>query len=45
MFTLKEGKAYAIIYTAEKDIYDKFLPTADTMVKSLEINSETSDAQ
>jgi serine/threonine-protein kinase len=42
VFTLKEGKAYAIIYTAEKDIYDKFLPTADTMVKSLEINSETS---
>lgn len=37
VFTLKGDKAYVIIYTAEKDSYEKFLPTAETMIKSFEI--------
>jgi eukaryotic-like serine/threonine-protein kinase len=37
VFTLKGDKAYVIIYTAEKDSYEKFLPTAEKMMKSFEI--------
>ncbi|MBW4625035.1 MAG: protein kinase [Brasilonema octagenarum HA4186-MV1] len=38
IFTLKGGKAYIITYTAEKDNYDEFIETAETMMKSFEIH-------
>ncbi|MDF5728792.1 MAG: hypothetical protein PUP92_12390 [Rhizonema sp. PD38] len=37
VFTLKKDKAFVIIYTAEKDSYNKFLPTVETMIKSLQV--------
>ena len=37
VFTLKQDKAFVIIYTAKKDSYNKFLPTATMMVKSFQV--------
>jgi serine/threonine-protein kinase len=37
VFTLKNGKAYVITYTAKVDNYNDFLDVAETMIKSLEI--------
>ncbi|NMF66566.1 serine/threonine-protein kinase, partial [Brasilonema octagenarum] len=37
VFTLKGDKAYVITYTAEKNNYDEFIETAETMMKSFEI--------
>ncbi|MDJ0798768.1 MAG: serine/threonine-protein kinase [Calothrix sp. MO_167.B12] len=39
IFTLKRDKAYVIIYTAEKDSFHRFLPTAEAMIKSLEFTN------
>lgn len=37
VFTLKDDKAYVLIYTAETKSYEKFLLAAETMMKSFEI--------
>jgi serine/threonine-protein kinase len=42
VFTLKEGKAYVIVYTSQKDSFERFLPTAEAMVQSFKfITPET----
>jgi eukaryotic-like serine/threonine-protein kinase len=38
VWTLKGDQAYVITYTATIDDYDKFVQTAETMIKSFEIN-------
>ncbi len=40
VFTLKADKAYVIIYTAKLDNYDKYIHTAESMIKSFDIESE-----
>ncbi len=40
VFTLKVDKAYVIIYTAKIDNYDKYIHTAESMIKSFDIQSE-----
>jgi len=40
VFTLKADKAYVIIYTAKIDTYDKYIQTAESMIKSFEIHLE-----
>jgi eukaryotic-like serine/threonine-protein kinase len=37
VWTLKGDKAYVLIYTADKDDFDKFLPSVENMIKSFEI--------
>ncbi|MGH7998097.1 MAG: hypothetical protein ACREPR_01340 [Brasilonema sp.] len=37
IFTLKGDQVYVITYTAEIDNYDEFIQTAETMLKSFEI--------
>lgn len=37
IFTLEEDKAYVITYTAQIENYDEFVRTAETMIKSFEI--------
>ncbi|MBR8840322.1 MAG: serine/threonine protein kinase [Stigonema ocellatum SAG 48.90 = DSM 106950] len=39
VFTLKADKAYVIIYTAKIDNYEKYVHTAESMIKSFDIQS------
>ena len=38
VWTLKNYQAYSITYIADLDKFDKFLPTAEKIIKSLQIN-------
>ncbi len=38
IFTLKADRAYVIIYTAKLDTYDKYIQTAESMIRSFEIH-------
>ncbi|MBW4678271.1 MAG: hypothetical protein KME52_31120 [Desmonostoc geniculatum HA4340-LM1] len=38
VWTLKGNQAYVITYSAAVDDYDRFLPTAEKMIESFEIN-------
>ena len=37
-FALKDNQVYEIIYAADIDDYDKFLPDVEKMIKSFELN-------
>ena len=45
VWTIKDGKAYVIIYLAEKGKYNQYLSPIETMIDSFEIQSNSTDNQ
>ncbi|MGB3637025.1 MAG: hypothetical protein WBA39_05465 [Rivularia sp. (in: cyanobacteria)] len=40
IWTLKANKAYIIIYTAEQEDYDKYIPVVEEIIKTFEISEQ-----
>jgi eukaryotic-like serine/threonine-protein kinase len=38
VFTIKNGKAYIYNYTADRSLFDRYLPTIESMLGSIVIN-------